>query len=71
MDNPTIETLHGLTVSETEVTIAVASSGCTDKDDFQIVVKESQTIHGRPRYAKLSIDDFKKVMIAVIHPDFM
>jgi len=28
-------------------------------------------IHGRPRYAKLSIDDFKKVKIAAIHPDFV
>ncbi|MBK6959236.1 MAG: hypothetical protein IPH22_13810 [Nitrosomonas sp.] len=28
-------------------------------------------IHGRPRYAKLSVDDFEKVKIAAIHPDFM
>ncbi len=42
MDKPIIETLHGMTVSETEVTIAVTSNGCTDKDDFQLVVKESK-----------------------------
>ena len=42
MDKPTIETLHGLIVSETEVTIAVTSNGCTDKDDFQLVVKETK-----------------------------
>ena len=28
-------------------------------------------IHGRPRFAKLSIDDFEKVKIAAIHPDFI
>ncbi len=29
------------------------------------------TIHGRPRYAKLSVDDFEQVKIAAIHPDFV
>jgi hypothetical protein len=31
----------------------------------------TQTLHGRPRYAKLSFDDFEKVKIAAIHPDFV
>jgi DNA replication protein DnaC len=28
-------------------------------------------IHGRPRFAKLSVDDSEKVKIAAIHPDFV
>ncbi|MBL0011442.1 MAG: hypothetical protein IPP22_11545 [Nitrosomonas sp.] len=28
-------------------------------------------LHGRPRYDKLSFNDFEQVKIAAIHPDFM
>ena len=28
-------------------------------------------IHGRPLFAKLSVDDFEEVKIAAIHPDFV
>jgi hypothetical protein len=28
-------------------------------------------IHGRPLFAKLSVNDFEKVKIAAIHPDFL
>ncbi|RCS52969.1 hypothetical protein DTL42_09140 [Bremerella cremea] len=41
MPEPTPEILHGLKVSETEVTIAVTSNGCTDREDFDLIVKES------------------------------
>ena len=28
------------------------------------------SVHGRPRFAKLSVDDDSKVSIAPVHPDF-
>jgi len=39
---PVIETLHGLQVTENEVTIVVTSSGCTKKQDFIVVSDKSQ-----------------------------
>ncbi|MGK7903806.1 MAG: hypothetical protein AB4352_20860 [Hormoscilla sp.] len=37
-----IETLHGLYVSESTVTIIVTSTGCTKKEDFIVVSDKSQ-----------------------------
>lgn len=36
------ETLHGVVVTETTVTVTVTSNGCTDAEDFRIEVQESQ-----------------------------
>ncbi len=36
----TVETLHGLEVTETQV-ITVTSNGCTDRGDFKLEVQES------------------------------
>ncbi|WP_163831088.1 hypothetical protein [Spartinivicinus ruber] len=38
---PAIETLHGLQVTEKAVTIVVTSTGCTQKDDFIVVLDKS------------------------------
>jgi hypothetical protein len=35
------------------------------------VLRKLVYIHGRPLFAKLSIDDFEEVKIAAIHPDFV
>ena len=40
-ESRSVETLHGLAVTEKKVTITVTSNGCTDKSDFKIEVQES------------------------------
>lgn len=40
-ESNSIETLHGLTVTETEAIITVTSTGCTDQSDFKIEVVET------------------------------
>ncbi len=40
-ESHSVETLHGLTVTENKVIITVTSTGCTDESDFEIVVRES------------------------------
>ena len=37
---------------------------------LSIILRIDSGIHGRPLFAKLSINDFEKVKIAAIHPDF-
>ncbi|MDJ0616933.1 MAG: hypothetical protein QNJ63_09340 [Calothrix sp. MO_192.B10] len=38
---PSVETLHGLVVTETKVIITVTSTGCTDESDFKIEIVET------------------------------
>ncbi|MDJ0694520.1 hypothetical protein [Mastigocoleus sp. MO_188.B34] len=40
-ESKSVEVLHGLVVTETEVIITVTSTGCTDKSDFEVSVQES------------------------------
>lgn len=40
-ESGSVETLHGLAVTETQVIISVTSTGCTDESDFKIEVAES------------------------------
>ncbi len=40
-ESHSIETLHGLAVTETKVIITVTSTGCTDESDFKIEVVET------------------------------
>ena len=40
-ESRSVETLHGLAVTETKVIITVTSTGCTDESDFKIEVAES------------------------------
>ncbi len=37
-----IETLHGIHMSERDVTIVVTSNGCTEKDHFVAVITKSE-----------------------------
>ncbi len=41
-NNKTIETLHGLVLTETSAIIKVTSTGCTAKEDFQLGLEESE-----------------------------
>ncbi|MDJ0532389.1 MAG: hypothetical protein QNJ70_07820 [Xenococcaceae cyanobacterium MO_207.B15] len=40
-ESHSVETLHGLVVSESKVIITVTSTGCTDEGDFKIEVVET------------------------------
>ncbi len=41
-EGKSIETLHGLVLTETTATIKVTSTGCTAKEDFQLGLQESE-----------------------------
>ncbi len=41
-EEKSIETLHGLVLTETTVTIKVTSTGCTKKEDFQLRLQKSE-----------------------------